>query len=171
MEMLRYCRTVGDIQLALKHLPPTLEAMYADALNRIRSGPQLDAARGIRILLWVVFAARPLRVDELQFILATSPQTHQFDEKHVLPEKSLLALCHGLVTVESGTRFVRLVREWSCLLGASFTHPCPRLHGSSCTRTLAARLRTGSQCYTCSGLHGASSFLKSTQFGPDLLRL
>ncbi|KAH6905489.1 hypothetical protein BKA70DRAFT_1293295 [Coprinopsis sp. MPI-PUGE-AT-0042] len=109
MEMLRYCRTVGDIQLALGHLPPDLDALYADTLNRIRNAPEQDAARGMRILMWTVFAARPLKVDELQYILATSPISYRFDSSQVLPEKSLLALCHGLITVESGTRCVRLV--------------------------------------------------------------
>jgi hypothetical protein len=144
MEMLRYCRTIGDVQLALGHLPQNLDAMYADTLRRMKDSPELDTARGIRILLWVVFAARPLKLDELQYVLATSPTSHQFDELQLLSEQSLVSLCHGLVTIESGTRCVRLVREWSYYSqGITSSQLHHRLYCTDCSRALAPGCYTG----------------------------
>jgi hypothetical protein len=45
--------------------------------------------------------------------VATSPETHAFDPKRMVPEALLLSVCCGLISLDSKTRIVRLIREFS----------------------------------------------------------
>jgi ankyrin repeat protein len=59
--------TTLNIRLVIRTLPGDLQAIYSQALNKVAPGYQLKAAA---LLLWVVFAVRPLRVCELSAAVA-----------------------------------------------------------------------------------------------------
>jgi hypothetical protein len=55
-----------------------------------------------------------MSVDALRYAIATSPDTHEFDQSRLVSSETLITLCRGLVAVEEEeeeTRIVRLVRE------------------------------------------------------------
>ena len=65
------------------------------------------------VLVWIANAARSMTVEELRRAVATSPGSHHFERKRLVPAPVLLTLCHGLVVVEEETKFVRLVRTYT----------------------------------------------------------
>ena len=52
-----------------------------------------------------------MTIEELRHAVATSPDTHKFDRKRLIPTSTLISLCNGLVVVEEETKLVRLVRK------------------------------------------------------------
>lgn len=73
--------------------------------------PAPEADRGKLILLWAVFAARPLCVEDLQCALMLDEE-RSGDSDHTIPDNSLVSLCHGLITIERESRTVLLVRKY-----------------------------------------------------------
>ena len=67
--------TPANIRSVLRSLPGDLEAIYADALDKVA---QQDRERVAALLLWVVFALRPLNVSELSVAVAVCCQTAPF---------------------------------------------------------------------------------------------
>lgn len=115
---LEHCRTVGDLRDLLAEFPPALESHYYDTLSRMIQEPELDAFRGKAILQWMVFCLTPLTLEDLQFILAIDARGF-FKADRVLSKEIIVALCHGLVTVDSKTRHVCLVRTSTKTLSSS----------------------------------------------------
>ncbi|KAH6896227.1 hypothetical protein BKA70DRAFT_756137 [Coprinopsis sp. MPI-PUGE-AT-0042] len=105
---LEQCRTVGDLRDQLAQFPPDISTLYIDTLKRIMQSPELDAHRGKTVLLWAVFRRAPVSVEELQFVLAMNAHG-VFEPQRVISKDSLVALCHGLITVEGETQHIRLV--------------------------------------------------------------
>ncbi|KAH6902441.1 hypothetical protein BKA70DRAFT_1306914 [Coprinopsis sp. MPI-PUGE-AT-0042] len=110
LDRLQHCLTVNDIRENLNRLPPSIEDVYEQTLQRILTAPEPKATHGKRLLLCVLFAQQPLSTLDLRYALATwDKQT--FDWQAVIPEESLVALCHGLITVESSSGTVRLIHD------------------------------------------------------------
>ncbi|KAH6896228.1 ankyrin repeat-containing domain protein [Coprinopsis sp. MPI-PUGE-AT-0042] len=108
LSRLQQCRTVGELRDQLERFQPDVNTLYTDTLKRIMQAPELDASRGTTILLWIVFADKPVPAKDLQTVLAMDARG-DFQPEHVVPKDSLVDLCHGLVTIESETQDVRLV--------------------------------------------------------------
>ena len=101
--------TRREIRRALKALPEKLSGTYDTALDRIRYQEQPLRNFADRILMWIYFAYRPLRVNELQHALVVKVGQPQFDEDGVIEENDLTTCCAGLAIVEDNT--VRLVHS------------------------------------------------------------
>lgn len=111
--MLLY-RRKEDFTRALQNFPEKLDAMYHLILDLLDQQPPPDASRARSALHFIIYAQRSLYFDELQYVLATSSTTYQFDSKDVVDEETLLSICCGLVTLDgpSGSRqLVRLFRK------------------------------------------------------------
>lgn len=54
-----------------------------------------------------------MSVKALRYVIATSPDTHEFDRRRLVSSEALVTLCRGLVVVEEEEEasVVRLVRE------------------------------------------------------------
>ncbi|KAH6908137.1 ankyrin repeat-containing domain protein [Coprinopsis sp. MPI-PUGE-AT-0042] len=128
IEMLRHSLTVKDLRDHMKKLPAKLDDMYAVTLARVNVQEPSHAELAKRILVWVIYAKRTLSVRELQYAVATCPETYQFEEDRLVDEETLLSVCCGLVTVEKESQGVRLVHYTAMdslpsLLAAEFPHP------------------------------------------------
>ncbi|KAK0219074.1 hypothetical protein IW262DRAFT_1077557 [Armillaria fumosa] len=97
MELLAHCINRAELNKELDKLPSTLERAYGHLLDRINSLPNKDLA--YRIFGWVAFAARPLKVEQLQHALAIKSQTKQLDPANITDERILLSICAGLVVI------------------------------------------------------------------------
>ncbi|KAK4971240.1 hypothetical protein LTR28_013361 [Elasticomyces elasticus] len=100
------------VRLALARLPQEIDEIYDDALDRINSQNRDDAELAQRILMWVTFATRPLKVKEVQHAIAVMNlepgETHI--DKDALPEEDLLlSVCAGIVVIGKKTSVVQLV--------------------------------------------------------------
>ncbi|KAH6902424.1 hypothetical protein BKA70DRAFT_1229076 [Coprinopsis sp. MPI-PUGE-AT-0042] len=110
LNRLQRCETVGDLRDEISKVPPDIKGLYTDTWNRIVQAPAPNANRGTVILLWMVFAARPLSVDELQFAVMLD-EGFPVDKERIIPYDSLVSLCHGLIAIEKKSRTVRLIHS------------------------------------------------------------
>jgi len=102
---------------ALPRLPLELGSAYAGMLARIQKSshsPHPASNLGMRVLMWLHLATRPLRLEELQHALAVvleegQPGNVDLDEDEIPTQKRLLDCCLGLVIVDEGTSTVRFV--------------------------------------------------------------
>jgi ankyrin repeat domain-containing protein 50 len=74
-------------------------------------GPKLANLAKL-VLLWITHARTELTIDTLRRAVATSPDTHSFEAKRMVPEALLLSVCCGLVSLDKKTRIARLIREF-----------------------------------------------------------
>ncbi|KAL2193805.1 hypothetical protein P885DRAFT_71817 [Corynascus similis CBS 632.67] len=99
------------IQVALKSLPATLDATYAEAIQRMyNQAPDLvEVAKSV--LFWVICAKRPLTISELRHLYATLEPTNCTPlEDDDLPDGELLtSTCGGLIMVDREAHTVRVV--------------------------------------------------------------
>ena len=102
---------------ALAILPLELSDAYAGMLARIQKlshSPHPVSNLGMRILMWLHIATRPLRLEELQYALAVVLKEGKrgnidLDKDQIPTKKRLLDCCLGLVVVDDETMTVRFV--------------------------------------------------------------
>ena len=102
---------IKSLQNSLDRIPTTLNETYQLSLDRIASGDEEDQSLAHRALLWVVHAARFLKVDELLEVLSTDLETATFDQDLCTREEILLTVCLGLLHIEKESNTVHLVRK------------------------------------------------------------
>jgi len=86
-----------------------LSDAYTATLGRLRAQKGNKSVLGLKVLMWVVYAERPLLVDELSHALAVEIGSADLDPNNVPALRTLLSSCLGLVTVEASSSTVRLV--------------------------------------------------------------
>lgn len=68
LSMLEVAGNIDEIQHVVKVFPTDLEKLYIKMLQRItQSAGSSNATKVIRILEWISFAKRPLKIHELQY--------------------------------------------------------------------------------------------------------
>ncbi|KAH7363898.1 ectomycorrhiza-induced ankyrin-domain/NACHT-domain-containing protein [Rhexocercosporidium sp. MPI-PUGE-AT-0058] len=101
LDVLRKCLNIGTLRRALNSLPKTLDDTYARILLSIDEDYSQDA---FRILQWLVYSARPLRMEEMVEVLAIDTKQSQFNPENRLPDpRDLLTICSSLVTTIATT--------------------------------------------------------------------
>ncbi|KAM0253974.1 hypothetical protein ACHAQJ_006987 [Trichoderma viride] len=100
-----------EVRYTLKTLPKTLDAMYADAFERMESQDTEYTELAETILFWVVCAKRNFTVQDLQHLYATRELSDgESLEEDDLPDGDILTeTCSGLVIVDGESQVVRLV--------------------------------------------------------------
>lgn len=122
IEALLGCVSLKGLRDKLAHFPVKIEEMYGETFMRIEHQADEQVALAKKILVWVLYAASSLKLEDLQCALATSHENQDFDGDNVTPEDILLSVCCGLVTLDRNSRIVRLVREFTYTL-----YPCRSL--------------------------------------------
>jgi hypothetical protein len=97
------------VRQALENLPPSLDATYDEAMNRIDSQRDEDALLGRKILSWITHAKRPLTVAEMQHAVKVESTTTGIEEEELISEDILVSVCAGIVTVDHESNIIRLV--------------------------------------------------------------
>ncbi|KAK6075021.1 NACHT and WD domain-containing protein [Seiridium cupressi] len=70
LEEIKDCHTDDDVRYALNELPPGMESLYQrmeEAISRIRKPSDKNLSR--QLLMWAVYARRPVSLDELSEVL------------------------------------------------------------------------------------------------------
>ena len=100
------------VQNALHKLPTTLYGNYDDAMKRIKQQPTEKLA--LRVLLWIVYAARPLRLGELQHAIAIDelePDDRSISEESLTPPSILINACAGMIKIDEASNIIGLVHK------------------------------------------------------------
>ena len=103
MDVLRESISLDDVKKALKSLPKTLDETYERILQRIPENRSSDA---LRILQWLIFSARPLRVEEVAELLVSNPDMKNCEfnvERRPFNPKDIVTYCGSLVTVQGSS--------------------------------------------------------------------
>ena len=88
-----------------------LEDAYETTLGRIRTQEGEKAKLAMTTLMWICHSERPLQVDELCHALAVEIGSTHFNSDNVPAMETLLACCHGLVTVDREASTARLTHH------------------------------------------------------------
>jgi len=86
-----------------------LDSVYVQSLQRIREQKGDRSRLGMEVLMWVSYAKRPLRIDELCHALAVDIQSTDLEPENVRPPDTVLGSCLGLAVVDAETSTVRLI--------------------------------------------------------------
>ncbi|KIW12585.1 hypothetical protein PV08_09863 [Exophiala spinifera] len=101
--------TPKAVRKALAMLPNDLDGMYDETLLRIENQSKDYKELALQILEWIVFAVRPLTVNELQIALAVENGTQEIDESNFVDPELLTSVCAGLVILDQASSVIRLV--------------------------------------------------------------
>lgn len=104
--------TLKDIKRELDRIPKgenVVKDTYDQAMARIRDQGVNIEEFALRVIRWVCFARRPLKLAELLCALAVSPDDDELDEDAVGDESDIANYCAGLVVVEGESKTVRFV--------------------------------------------------------------
>ncbi|KAL2814210.1 hypothetical protein BDW59DRAFT_176537 [Aspergillus cavernicola] len=91
------CVTDAEIRRALKTLPKDLEETYRRCVGRIN----LHDPRTIRAIIWVRFAIRPLRPEELQEAVAFDTTDRTWDSTKIPRVDFVVGSCANLLVLDS----------------------------------------------------------------------
>ncbi|KAJ9149081.1 Zinc finger, ZZ-type [Pleurostoma richardsiae] len=97
IETLRECDTIGEIKRTLDTLPKTLDETYERILADMF---KQSAEKAWAILVWLLFSARPLTLEELAEAAVARPDTIPVDpDDRLIESTEILRICRSLITV------------------------------------------------------------------------
>jgi hypothetical protein len=100
------------VKKALRALPTTLDKNYDEAMERIKQHPNKTVA--IWALTWVVYALRPLQLEEVQHAIAVEelePEDQCVPEDILTPRGLIVNACAGLVKIDEESNVMSLVHK------------------------------------------------------------
>ena len=141
------------VKKALHKLPTTLYGNYDDAMERIKQQPTKKLA--LRVLLWIVYAARPLQLEELQHAIAIDelePDDRSISEESLTPPSIFINACAGMIKLDEASNIIGLVHKTT---QEYFDQKSPKLFpdgqsdiGTRCLKYLSLEVFSEGACAT-----------------------
>lgn len=110
MDSLVDCLTVGEVLDALDHLPKEINHTYDQAMARIEKLSANRQRAVKKLLLWVTYAERPLKIAELEHATAIARGMKEIGKDYILSGKVLTSMSAGMVIIDE-SEYVRLTHE------------------------------------------------------------
>ncbi|KAK4451577.1 ankyrin repeat-containing domain protein [Podospora aff. communis PSN243] len=104
-------RTLEDLELGIKELPADLNEVYAKALKQIQDQAEWKKKLAIKVLNWLVYAERPLSLDELIHALGVKEEDTKFHQDRLWTEQDIALACSGIVLADADSRTVSLTHQ------------------------------------------------------------
>lgn len=104
--------TLKRVRKALNDLPEELDEIYNAALERIQNQHKDRSELAMRMLSWITYALRPLKVGEIQHAMAVmdlEPDETCLDEEDLPSEALLITVCGGILTIDQERNVIRLI--------------------------------------------------------------
>jgi hypothetical protein len=111
IESLKSCTTVNELRKTAESLSSDIGDTYSSTWERIKAQSESAVALATRIIVWLTYASRPLKITELQHALAVQRGAETFDDDDVAPEETIVSVCCGLIVVDRESQIVPFVRE------------------------------------------------------------
>ena len=113
MDMLADAITVREVRITLRNLPKDTGSMYDETMKRVEGQTENCKTLAKHVLSWIIYAYRPLTLNELQHAIAVSSDSMmtKLEPDALVDEKILTSVCAGLIVVDAERRIVRLVRK------------------------------------------------------------
>lgn len=93
----------------LRNLPKDLTRLYEDTIQRVQEQDNSSVRLAWRVLSWLSYAFRPLKVCEIQHALAVDLDDTRFDDEALTDPEDLVSVCAGLVTIDDESQIIRLI--------------------------------------------------------------
>ena len=104
--------SLREVQNALKTLPTQVNATYDEVMVRVSAQNADDKELANKVLSWIVYAHRPLSLQELQCAIAIStPDMLNMDPEALVDEFILIDVCAGMVIIDEETSIIRLIHK------------------------------------------------------------
>ncbi|KAH6621900.1 ankyrin repeat-containing domain protein [Boeremia exigua] len=87
------------VEAALEELPQGLPNTYVHILERIEAQPSYMRDLALSCLAWIVYARRPLYIDELQYALAINSQCTVIQDLEIDSTEVILEACSNLLEI------------------------------------------------------------------------
>ena len=104
--------TPRSVRLALEGLRTGSESLnfaYDQALERIDAQTNDPRQLAKNAITWIVYAARPLTLVELQYALAVEEGATALDTENIARADDIISVCKGPVSLDEGGDIIRLV--------------------------------------------------------------
>ncbi|RYP32850.1 hypothetical protein DL767_005006 [Monosporascus sp. MG133] len=105
--------TLKAVRKGLEALPQGKDAVretYTQALSRIESQSPEERDLAERVLAWLCYSLRPLKLAELQYAMSVDPEDDDdLGEEDLVPGDVIVSVCAGLVSVNSSNLVIGFV--------------------------------------------------------------
>ena len=109
MQSILEAMTKSEIKLCLSNMSTNLDQAFENTIQRIGNQPRNPRHVAIQSLMWVSHARRALQVDDLCHALATNLGDTELDQDKLLPARSIVESCFGLIVLDDESSTFRLV--------------------------------------------------------------
>lgn len=109
MQTIMHQMTKADIRRCLRNFSTNLDQIFEESIQRIKNESRNRQQVAIESLMWITLARRPLNIHELRHALATRPEDTESDPDNLLPARSIVECCSGLVVLDDESSTFRLV--------------------------------------------------------------
>lgn len=110
MDSVADCLSTGEVLDALENLPKEIDNTYDQAMMRIEKLSTTRQRAVKKLLQWVTYAERPLKIAELEHATAISRGVKEIRKDYILSAKVLSSLSAGLVIIDESDS-IRLTHE------------------------------------------------------------
>ena len=111
MQTIAHQMTKSEIRKCLQNFSTNLDQVFEENIRRILREPPNRKHVAIQSLMWITHARRPLDIQELRHVLATRLEDTDFDGDNLLPARSIIECCSGLVVLDDQSSTFRLVHS------------------------------------------------------------
>ncbi|RYP56734.1 hypothetical protein DL769_009874 [Monosporascus sp. CRB-8-3] len=105
--------TPKAVRKGLETLPQGKDAVretYTQALSRIENQNPEERHLAERVIAWLCYSLRPLKLAELQYAMSVDPEDDDdFGEEDLVPGDVIVSVCAGLVSVDSSNLTIGFV--------------------------------------------------------------
>lgn len=155
---------------ALEQLPPTMEDIYDDILQRINESSPADQELAIKGLSWVFHTtnaagSRQLTIDEILDLIVTEVGDNEVTEEDMksTPD-NLINACRGLVVIDTATNTIRFPHATVLEYFRVTTHLKPLSYLGSVTLTYLGFDEFGTECSDWSDVYRRAEKYKAIKF-------
>lgn len=106
MDSLLSQRSAWEVRNTLEKLPTEVNATYDEAMKWIQRQSVIDRKLAEHILLWITHSHHPLSYEQLQHVLAITPQMIDMIAEALVDQSSLTDICTGLVIVDDQSHII-----------------------------------------------------------------
>ena len=109
LESLANSQTANEVRNSLNTLPKALDPTYDNVMARIKAQDSQDSRLAKKVLSWIIYAKRPLTIEEMQHAAKTEPGVTRTEQGDLISKDILVSVCAGIVTIDKEANTIRLV--------------------------------------------------------------
>ena len=111
MELVKF-DDMRKLEKAIKNLDASgITDFYRNVINKMKSEGEKYGDQSLRVLSWILYAARPLKVEELVEALAVGENDKELRKRYMTRPERIVEMCDPLVDYDMHTRVIKFTHE------------------------------------------------------------